>query len=173
MSTDLGELIVRVRAAVAEARTSREINREVRATAAALSGDFIGDGEAGSSRLGERARRQNVMREVNERIARLRWAQSDGEQIGYVCECSLPDCTETIELSWQTYEAVRSVSVRFVLLPGHERHDVERIVEQGSGVLIVDNIGEAAELAQVADPRSTHREGPGASRASKTRGGRG
>lgn len=41
MRNDLGELIVRARAPVAEARAASEINREVRATAAALAGDFI------------------------------------------------------------------------------------------------------------------------------------
>ena len=155
MSTDLGELIVRVRAAVAEARTSREINREVRATAAALSGDFIGDGEAGSSRLGERARRQNVMREVNERIARLRWAQSDGEQIGYVCECSLVDCAETVALDVDAYEAVRASPLRFILRPGHECSEVERIIERRLGYSIVENIGEAVEIARGFDLRAT------------------
>jgi hypothetical protein len=115
--------------------------------------------------LRELARRQNALREVNERIHELGWRDDGAVQSGYVCECSRPDCTETVELATQVYEAVRSVPVRFVLVPGHAQPDVERIVEQHAAYVIVDNIGEAAELARTADPRSTRPERPAAPRA--------
>src|ERR1051326_1679551 len=112
--------------------------------------------------LRELARRQNALREVNERIHELGWHDDGAPQPGYVCECSRPDCTETIELPPQVYEAVRSVPVRFVLLPGHGRPDVEQIVEEHANYVIVENIGAAAELARTADPRSTRPERPAA-----------
>ena len=165
MSTDLAELIVRARAAVAEAHATRETSRDVCARAAALSGGFIallrrtawlahrsevarGDGPDGSSTVAELALRQNVMRGVNERIDRLRWAQSDGEQIGYVCECSLVDCTETVAMNADAYEALRASPLRFVLRPGHECSEVERVVERQLGYTVVENVGEAAEIAR-------------------------
>jgi len=40
----------------------------------------------------ELAVRQNVLREANERINRLRWTPAPGEKIGYLCECSRVDC---------------------------------------------------------------------------------
>lgn len=170
MNKDLAELIARARAAVAEARATREVNREVRATAAALLTDFVallrrsawlahrldmrGDGFDDDVSVGELALRQNVMREVNERIHRLRWAQANGEQIGYVCECSLVGCVETIPLDGAAYEGVRASPVRFLLLPGHESPQVERIVERQRCYTVVENLGEAAEIARGDAPAS-------------------
>ena len=166
---NLAELTGRARAAVAEARATREVNREVRATAAALLADFVallrrsawlaqrldmrGDGCDGQG-VRELALRQNVMREVNERIHRLRWAPADGDQIGYVCECSLVECAETIPLDGAAYEGVRASPVRFLLLPGHESPQVERIVERRRAYTVVENVGEAAEVARGDTPAS-------------------
>jgi hypothetical protein len=99
--------------------------------------------------------RQNVLREANERISRLRWTQADGETIGYLCECSRVDCAETIALDADAYGAVRASPLRFLLLPGHDQAGVERVVEYHADYVVVENIGEAAEIARAADPRAT------------------
>lgn len=101
------------------------------------------------------ARRQNLMREVNERIHQLRWAQSDGETIGYLCECSLVDCAETVPLGADAYDAVRGSPLRFLLLSGHECREVEQVVERHPDYTVVENVGEAAEIARRADPRTS------------------
>jgi hypothetical protein len=98
--------------------------------------------------------RQNVLREANERISRLRWTQADGETIGYLCECSRVDCAETIALDADAYDAVRASPLRFLLLPGHDQAGVERVVEHHADYVVVENIGEAAEIARAADPRA-------------------
>ena len=43
----------------------------------------------------------------------------------------------------------------FLLLPGHDQAGVERVVERHGDYLVVENIGEAAEIARAADPRAT------------------
>ena len=105
--------------------------------------------------LADLAVRQNVMREVNERIHRLRWAQTESEGIAYLCECSLVECATTVLLGAAEYDAVRASPVRFLLVPGHERREVERVVERHADYTVVENVGEAAAIARDADPRAS------------------
>jgi hypothetical protein len=46
----------------------------------------------------------------------------------FLCECSNEDCEGTVDLSRQEYEIVRSSLNLFVVLPGHEVMDVDRVV---------------------------------------------
>ena len=103
----------------------------------------------------ELAVRQNVLREANERINRLRWTQAPGEKIGYLCECSRVDCAETVSLDADAYHAVRASPLRFLLLQGHDQAAVECVVERHGDYVVVENLGEAAEIARVAGPRAT------------------
>lgn len=103
----------------------------------------------------ELAVRQNVLREANERINRLRWTQAPEDKIGYLCECSQVDCAETVALDADAYDAVRASPIRFLLLPGHDQAAVERVVERHGDYVVVENLGEAAEIARSADPRAT------------------
>jgi hypothetical protein len=36
----------------------------------------------------------------------------------------------------------------FAVVPGHERLDVERVVEEGRGYFVVEKLGEAGEAAE-------------------------
>jgi hypothetical protein len=103
----------------------------------------------------ELAVRQNVLREANERINRLRCTQAPGEKIGYLCECSRVDCAETVSLDADTYDAARASPLPFLLLQGHDQAAVECVVERHGDYVVVENVGEAAEIARVADPRAT------------------
>lgn len=111
--------------------------------------------ESTARTVAELAVRQNVLREANERINRLSWTQARGEKIGYLCECSRVDCAETIALDADAYDAVRASPLRFLLLPGHDQLAVERVIERHGDYLVVENVGEAAEIARIADPRAT------------------
>ena len=86
-------------------------------------------------------------RRVNEAIARGR---QTGEPATFVCECGRLGCNTTLTLSLQDYEAARTGFERFVLVPGHELVDVERVVDRGDGYVIVVKEGEAAEMAREA-----------------------
>lgn len=104
-----------------------------------------------------RARNEALFREVNERVEEVSTRLSyddDMDLTGFVCECSREDCTELIEITYARYEAVRSDPRRFLLRPGHEDLDVDRVVERHTGFLVVEKYGEASEIAIERDPRS-------------------
>jgi hypothetical protein len=101
------------------------------------------------------AKNESLFREVNERIeeAASRAALLDIEA-GFVCECASVECTEPLPITLLDYEEARSKPTWFIVLNGHERPDVERIVRSLGSCLIVDKVGEAGEEAEELDPRS-------------------
>lgn len=101
----------------------------------------------------EKARRQVVCREVNEHIAELNGEWSATGVGLFVCECSIPDCAEALEISPAEYERLRADGARFVVLPGHQLPEVERVVEGNNRFLVVEKFGAAAVVARAANPR--------------------
>ena len=73
-------------------------------------------------------RNQLMLREVNERVAEVAagWTDDPPE---FLCECSNEDCVETLALSRDEYEIVRSSPNLFVVLPGHEVMEVDQVLE--------------------------------------------
>jgi hypothetical protein len=82
------------------------------------------------------ARNQAIFREVNERLREI--ANPAEGSTDYVCECSAVDCRDTIELEVSEYEAVRSMPNVFVIEPGHERLEVERVIEEKDRLMLVE-----------------------------------
>lgn len=109
-----------------------------------------------STDRGERAaRNEAVFRRVNERLEEVNEAFAtmvDGAE--FVCECADIGCVERIELGIEQYEAVRDVPTHFIVKPGHELADEERVVETHGEYLVVEKIGHAGERAAELDPRS-------------------
>jgi hypothetical protein len=106
----------------------------------------------------ERERRigQNeaLFREVNERIERLSQTLQATDSITILCECGDASCTDQIDISLSKYQRVRQESTLFFVRPGHEKSDVEHIVEQDEGYNVVLKTDGAAEVARDRDPRS-------------------
>jgi hypothetical protein len=99
------------------------------------------------------ARNEALFREVNERVEETHDVASGGTA-EFVCECPDGACTERLEVSLATYERVRSSPLLFLVAPGHERVEVEHVVEQGDGFSIVrKDTPAAARLAEKTDPR--------------------
>ena len=94
-------------------------------------------------------------RALNERLEDQAgtWQGLEGE-LSLVCECGDEDCTAGIRLSVPEYEAVRAVETQFVLIRGHERAEVEDVVDGAENWFVVQKRGEAAEIAAGTDPRS-------------------
>jgi|SRR4051812_42213409 len=69
------------------------------------------------------------------------------------CECGLLTCTERVSMTAEEYEAVRASATTFVVAPGHELPDVERVTEANDRFRIVEKLGEAAAIAARTDPR--------------------
>ena len=95
-----------------------------------------------------------VFREINEGIERGHWPGEEDSPVSFRCECARLGCSDLVELSPRAYEGVRSNPRRFIVLPGHERLDVEIVVERRPGYLIVEKLDQAAEKAVDTDPRS-------------------
>ncbi|HLY48046.1 MAG TPA: hypothetical protein VKR21_02520 [Solirubrobacteraceae bacterium] len=97
---------------------------------------------------------ESVFREINEGIERGQWPGEEDALVSFRCECARLGCNELIELSVRTYEAVRSNPRRFILRPGHERLDVEAVIDRGPNYLVVEKVDQAGERAEETDPRS-------------------
>lgn len=98
------------------------------------------------------ARKESLLRDVNEGIVRGRWP-GDGESVRLRCECERLDCIQPIELTLPAYERLRENSSHFVLVAGHENPEVETVVDSGGGYVIVEKQDVAGEVADRLDPR--------------------
>ena len=96
------------------------------------------------------AENEAVFREVNERIAEVS-DRFELEAVSAICECANAECTRRFELSRRDYDEVRARSLQFAVVPGHERPDIERVIARRAGYLIVEKIGEGAEVAEEQD----------------------
>jgi hypothetical protein len=97
------------------------------------------------------ARNQVLFREVNERVR----AVLDGSlgATEFICECSDPDCTETIALDVADYERIRANPNRFLVTSGHELLEIERVVSSTDGYCLVEKVV-GAEYVVWTDPRA-------------------
>jgi hypothetical protein len=108
----------------------------------------------------ERTRRiglnEAVFRTVNEQVESLnrRFSAGDNGTMRIICECGDMSCFEQLAVPASDYERIRSDATLFFTLPGHERAEVEAVVEQSNGYLVVrKHEGEAARIARETDPR--------------------
>ena len=102
---------------------------------------------------------ETLFREVNERVEELGVGFAGGGEpdefvSGFVCECGRDSCVELVQVAHSQYEAVRDDPRRFIVLPGHQDAELERVVERKGPYWVVEKIGEASELASQHDPRS-------------------
>jgi hypothetical protein len=95
-----------------------------------------------SERLLKIAHTEALFRDVNERIAESA-KRFDSDDVDFVCECSDPACADRVHTTLEQYDDVRSDATRFLLVPGHEDTEVERVVERPNRRLaIVKKINE-------------------------------
>jgi hypothetical protein len=97
---------------------------------------------------------ESLFRETNERLAETsaEWGFATGG-LDLICECSDVDCTERIDVGPREYERARSEPTLFLLEPGHERADVEEVLEENERFVLVRKRGEAGDVAAESDPR--------------------
>ena len=107
----------------------------------------------------ERERRigknEALFREVNERLGELNetFAAVTGD-MEIVCECSDAGCFERFSITPDDYRRLRSDPVYFGVVPGHESPEIEAVVEQQSGyVVVAKKPGGPAETAQETERR--------------------
>ena len=90
-----------------------------------------------------RAENQVVFREHNERTKRqvehiLPTENRPLLTVGFTCECSDEACAERIPLTVIQFKRLVKGAWRFVIRPGHEQSDIERVVESGGNFVVVE-----------------------------------
>jgi hypothetical protein len=109
----------------------------------------------------DRARRiaenEALFRDLNEEVGVVAHAFSTGGEqrtFDFLCECGDASCAERVAVTLAAYEELRSSPVRFMVVPGHEAPEVERVVETRGAYAVIEKIGKTAEIARERDPRS-------------------
>ena len=99
------------------------------------------------------ARNEVAAREINEAIETTD-TRAASSFIHVLCECGLEDCERVLAITRPVYERVRSDPRQFVILPPHLISEVEEVVLESDGFLIVAKRGGTPEeIAVRTDPR--------------------
>jgi hypothetical protein len=99
------------------------------------------------------ARNQALFRSVNEKMRQLNEdVASVTGSFTIACECADTGCLEMIEIAPAEYLAVRGQPRRFVVLEDHVYADVETIVGESDGYVVVEKTETAGEVAEQLTP---------------------
>ena len=106
-----------------------------------------------SSREERLGRNEAMFREINERLeSRIQTFPGGRAELSILCECADPKCADRIRITPEAYAAVRQDGRQFIARPGHERLDIEEIVESNDEYEVIRKRGVAAQVAeQLAD----------------------
>jgi hypothetical protein len=84
---------------------------------------------------------EKLFREVNERVAPMHAGYELGPDPEWVRECGDETCFEKIVVTPDEYREIPGHDNRFVIKPGHEKLDVERVVRERDAFLVVEKNG--------------------------------
>jgi hypothetical protein len=98
------------------------------------------------------AKNEILFRSVNEAIEEQS-AEFGSTALDFICECTSASCVDRVELTRRQYEHVRAEGNRFFVVPGHERREVEIVIETQPTYLVVEKDDLAGVVADEADPR--------------------
>ena len=84
------------------------------------------------------AENEATFRRANEALYRRFRELGTVDLAPFLCECGNAHCTQTIRLELEEYEDVREQPGRFIVVPGHEILEVERVVETGERYEVVE-----------------------------------
>jgi hypothetical protein len=90
--------------------------------------------EVTTSRL---AHNEAVFRSINEQVRALE-ERFDSREGGFLCECADTGCAENVFLGLDEYERIHEDDRRFFVIPGHERPEIETILERHPTYLVVE-----------------------------------
>jgi hypothetical protein len=99
-----------------------------------------------------RAQNEAIFRDANEQIEAARRRLNVAARTPYFCECDRVECRESVLLTPEEYEDVRSNPATFVIVPGHP-HD-GATVDERDGYTVVEKTGLGKKVALETDPRS-------------------
>jgi hypothetical protein len=96
------------------------------------------------------AKNETVFRAANREIEQAEQEGGAGpdQLIEALCECGRQGCGGVITLTVADYDGVHSQADRFAVLGGHESPEIEKVVEERAGYLVVDKFGEAEDIVE-------------------------
>jgi hypothetical protein len=93
------------------------------------------------------AMNEALFREMNERVEeQVVSLKGDEEPFVIVCECGDIECMDRIWVTPAEYDAAHSDPAQFVVVDGHVAPDIEEVVAQRDGYLVVRKHGVAGEI---------------------------
>ena len=75
------------------------------------------------------------------------------EPVAFVCECGDASCHALVRMPIERYQEARSHPEQFVIIPGHEVPDVERVLERDETWAVVAKLDRADVLDIVGAPK--------------------
>jgi hypothetical protein len=81
---------------------------------------------------------EKLFREVNERVDEMEDGLGSDSPSQWVCECGDETCFDRLTVARDEYHQIRSHEDWFIISPGHEKADVERVVRKGNGYTVVE-----------------------------------
>jgi hypothetical protein len=99
------------------------------------------------------AENEAYFRALNEQSVRDITGDADTPH-GFLCECGDEHCIDAVSLTAAEYESVREDPTHFVIAPGHELPEVERVIDRYERYYVIEKVGAAASVAEETDPRS-------------------
>jgi hypothetical protein len=81
---------------------------------------------------------EKLFREVNERVAQMQASFQSGPDPEWVCECGDETCFDKLTIPLTEYREVREHDDWFVIVPDHEKVDVEHVVSKRDGYDVVE-----------------------------------
>lgn len=108
----------------------------------------------GTEREERLARNEAVFRAANER--RVDWEETERDPKAverFFCECAVLECRQQILVPIGEYERARQDPCLFLITPGHEIPDIESIVEEHDGFVVIRKEAGATDVVVETDPR--------------------
>jgi hypothetical protein len=75
------------------------------------------------------------------------------DRLEILCECGQDDCETTLDVSRAEYDEAHQQRDRFIVTPGHEDEQIERVVKRTPEYLVVDKFGAAERVAEAEERR--------------------
>ena len=97
-------------------------------------------------------RNQSLFRTLNEKLSEINEPLARVTNTFVIsCECADTSCIEMLDISPDDYRRVRADPRWFIVLSDHVYPEVERVVRQVDGYVVVEKFGVGGQVAEAAD----------------------